>query len=319
MLVFSTIQPSRLRMKKLLIIFILLIGTIFLLNFQKPDGTYLLSYSACDKPITYRIGFIDPRFNLSRETVLTRVQEAAALWNHERGKPVFVYDPNNGHVTIRFVYDRRQELSSEVNQLERQLTSNKNSLDPQIAAYKEKSEAFEKKVAEMNQQIDYWNSQGGAPPKEYERLRQEQLALEKEAEELNKLAYSLNQSTRAYNLQVRELDKTVKELNRTLRARPEEGLFDAATNTITIYFLNSQAELIHTLAHELGHARGLWHTDNPDAIMYGSSTETITLASDDRAMLEAICQDRTYTDLFIERFVDLLRNLLKDRKNSAIE
>ena len=112
-------------MKKLLIILVLLISGYFLFTLKDSDGLPLLSYSKCDTPLTYRVGTIDPRFNLTDDETLTTIQEATALWNNAWTKPIFSYDPK-GEIVISLYYDERQMLSSQINQIQTALDTDKN-------------------------------------------------------------------------------------------------------------------------------------------------------------------------------------------------
>ncbi len=292
--------------KFILLLCFLLIG---IFAYQKiPAVAQVLSYSPCDTPLTYKLGSIDTRFNLTRDEVLSDTKEAVEIWNNTLNKPIFTHS-DEGKITINLIYDKRQELSTQINQLQKQLDTNKENLDPQIDEYKKRSSAFDQKAAALNQDISYWNSKGGAPEDEYNQLMSRQKDLRQEAQELNRIAGTLNQSAVNYNSQIGELNQTEDQLNQTLTLKPEEGLYNGNDDTISIYFNNSQNELIHTLAHELGHARGLDHNNNAESVMYPSSTEDITLSNEDLASLTEICKERSDIHLVIDGYANFIRSL----------
>ena len=62
---------------------------------------------ACQAPIKFRIGAIDPRFGIGREDFRRDVEEAGKLWEGAAGRKLFSYD-EKGPLTISLVYDSRQ-------------------------------------------------------------------------------------------------------------------------------------------------------------------------------------------------------------------
>lgn len=264
---------------------------------QDKINQYFL-HSVCDRPIHYKIGSVDPRFNLSKDQFLVDVKKAADIWDRVEDKNLFIYDPQGqDNLQISLVFDKRQQLSSQINQLESQVTQKDQVLKPKIEEYNQKKADFEKKITDLNNQIVDWNSKGGAPQDVFEKLTQEQNDLKAEAAELNQMAQDLNLSAQDYNTDVSKLNQTINNFDETLAKKPEEGLFDPNTNQISIYFNNNVNELIHTLAHELGHAVGVPHNSNQAALMYPYSTQMITPASEDIKGLNTICA-QNYLDLF---------------------
>lgn len=261
-----------------------------------------LSYSVCDQPIYYHVDTVDPRFNLSKEDFLSDTNLAAQIWNTAQNKQLFVYG-QKGDLSVNLVYDQRQSLTSQIDQLENQVKSDKQSLNPKISEYQKLSAEFKEKVSSLNKEIEYWNDQGGAPSEVYQNLITKQQDLRQEATHLNTLAQSLNISTGEYNLQVNELNQTINSLNNALEERPEEGIYKGSENKIEIYFNINNAETIHTLAHEFGHALGIMHASNPKAIMYYKTSSTTALTSDDINLLENICRRHSIFELFQNYFL----------------
>jgi uncharacterized phage infection (PIP) family protein YhgE len=203
------------------------------------------------------------------------------------------------------MYDERQSLTTKITNLHDQITTEKSSIDPQVVAYQNKVADFKKRVAALNSQIAYWNSQGGAPSDEFNKLELEQQTLKREAGELSTMSQQLNQSTEEYNTQIGQLNNTIDTFNSAIKQRPEEGLYNGGDNTITIYFMANQHELLHTLTHEFGHALGIDHLSNPNAVMYYQTNEQLTLTPDDTKALQFVCRERTIFDIAGERFLIL--------------
>ena len=251
---------------------------------------YRIPYSRCDTPLTYKIGSIDEGFNVSLSTVLTDTKEAAEILGSAWGKTLFSYSSDSADLTINFVYDKRTALDQSVNKQQEQLTEENTTLQRKISIYDADVTAFEKKLADLNDTVAKYNNEGGAPPEVYADLVNRQSALKAEGDALNVRAKQLNLATRNYNSQVQDLNQDVKQFNQAIEQKPEEGVWDPATNTITIYFADSKPELIHTLAHEMGHALEMGHVEDELAIMYPNTTESLVMTEADKQQLEISCK-----------------------------
>lgn len=309
-------------MKKILAtIVVLIIAVSALTALFTPQGKAaaadILYYYPCAKPVTYHIGNLDDRFGVKSNTFLADLKQAGNVWNSAYGKALLVYDPQ-GTVSVNMIYDQRQSLDTEIGTLNQSVTQDKSSLQPQIDQYKKLSQDFETKLNSLNEQIDYWNNRGGAPPNEYAKLTQEQQALQTEADQLNAMGQSLNESTDQYNGKISELNQTINNFNQTLAQKPEEGVFDPKTEEIDVYFNNSQKELIHTLAHEMGHALGLGHNSGQSSIMYPHTTETTTASLQDIEALQKLCQRQSRWTIFIERLQMTMKNISSTLTNFTI-
>ena len=286
-------------MSKKNLVFILLLASVLV------GSRYVYIYP-CARPILYKIGNIDPKFGVKQDQLLKDLKSAEAVWEKPTGKNIFDYDPD-GPLTVNFVYDTRQALKTEIDRQEKSLTSQNQSLDAQITDYERQVVQFKVQNNQLNTDINYWNSQVGAPPDEYDKLVARQKDLQQEADRLNRLAKSLNQKADNYNSGVVKINSTIGTFNQALAVKPEEGLYTGSTNTIDIFFITDRNELIHTLAHEFGHARGLDHLDDAKAIMYPQTSLAVSATSGDIQALETICVRRSYWDV-VAKYLQLVYN-----------
>ncbi len=224
-------------MKKSFSYIVLLIILVIVLynshNFRISTLSNFLYYSVCDQPIRYRIVQVDPEFKLSKDNFKSDVDQAAQIWNKVIGKNLFVDDPK-GNLSVNLIYDGRQSLTNEVNQLENTVKSDQQSLKPEISQFQSLSSDFKQKLDALNKEIEYWNNKGGAPSDEYNKIIKQQEDLKAEANRLNTMAQGLNTSTDFYNSQVNQLNQSISTLNTALEEKPEEGVFKYPENRIEV-------------------------------------------------------------------------------------
>lgn len=266
----------------------------------------VLSYSECDKPIPYKLGEIDPKFGLKQTTAITNIQEASQIWSNAWGKTLFENSPQ-AKLTINFVYDQRSALNSQINSQQSLLSQKDLDLKKKTAFFEADVATFEKKLASFNAQVNQINSSGGAGPELYNSLIARQNALNQEGNSLNARAKELNLSLRDYNSNIQSLNRDISQFNQAITQKPEEGLYDGGNNTITIYFVNNHQELIHTLAHEFGHALGIRHIDDPKALMYPFTSTYLSVTPQDKQQLAYVCRDQLLPDLWLRQLATWLR------------
>lgn len=302
-------------MKKIIVFFVfaaLLLGVLI-----SPIGTLAkekvqIAFSPCDAPITYRVDEADPQFHISKSDFVQKVQESASIWNTAYGKEIFKYDPE-GNVGINLTFDGRQTITDNISSLEGNITNGKGNLETVRTEYDRRGNSFEARVKKLNEDVAYWNERGGAPENEYNKMLEEQNSLKAEANALNEMARSLNQSTNEFNSNVRELNQTIDTFNEALQQKPEEGVYNESDLRIDIFFNTNNNTLIRTIAHELGHARGLDHVTNENSVMYEKTFPEYSLTSEDIAELNKACRERTPQEALTESF----RNLILELKRKS--
>jgi hypothetical protein len=269
----------------------------------------------CFTPLSYSIGAFDKKFGITENEFLADIRAGEEVWEKAYGKELFVYDPE-GELKVNLIYDYRQQATDRLRSIGIDIKGDKatyNSLktryDAMLAdytaqrtAFETRAKALEDRKAEYESNVDHWNENGGAPEKEYAKLEAEKASINTEissinakSKELNGMTETLNSLATVINQLITSLNLNVQKYNNTTKATAEEFdegqyVYENGQARIDVYQFDNNARLIRVLAHELGHAIGLEHVDDPAAIMYklNQSTNIVPNASD-MAELEHIC------------------------------
>ncbi len=277
---------------------------------------FMMRSFPCSQPIAYSIGDFDTRFGISKETFLKDIQRAESIWETPVKKELFVYKPDSA-LKINLIYDDRQTATQKLQKLgiiihDDQSTYNtlKAKYDVQTkqiqnlkASYAVASVSYQSRQTAYNNEVESLNKRGRVTQDIYDRLAQEK-------KDLDQLSVKLSEQEGVINAHVDVLNALVEVINRLARSLNlkavqynetgairggefEEGEYvtDVSGNRINIYQFDDQTKLIRVLTHELGHALGLDHIDNPKAIMYRLNNGVNEALTDgDLAELKRQCQ-----------------------------
>lgn len=260
-----------------------------------------------DTRLRYRIVDVDPRFKLTTEQVKQLSVQATQIWKDGTGQDYFVYDPN-AQLAIHFIYDERQIESEQrrehLSQLEtgqRQWLDKKQRLDQTEQEILNNKQFLDLKQQQLNQQIQQYNQeqltaqQRPASIVDRDYFQRRQQALQDNIQQVQQEITQYNQKISDLNQQVDELNQLNQQLDQSVhqykqRFQPHlfhKGLFNG--REILIYEFESEDDLRLTLAHELGHALGLQHANDPTALMYplmkDQNAENFSLTQADRELL----------------------------------
>lgn len=267
----------------------------------------------CRSPILYRVGAFDDRFPVSAEEFHSALTAAADLWNTAAGREILREDPN-GSLPVSTVYDARQQTADTLEALGLRLDEGEQSYNAVKAMYDTHKQSYENENTAYAAAAKQFTAQKEALLARIENAKADGITAEeaavftKESDALNTLVPRLQEQQTRLQRTWMELDGLRETINR-LAAQQNDVIDDFSTighavgneyeagvfvrergqSRIDVFAFSNATQLHNLLAHEFGHALGLAHIENPDAIMYRlnqSKNEGMT-ETDKKALQEA--------------------------------
>lgn len=272
--------------------------------------------SPCQEPLTYSLGDIDSRFDITHKELVEIMDEVEQLWESSVDKDLINLS-QNGKIALNLIYSEEQKQTDAERQFSSRITSKEQRASVVEREYKRLSDRYEKAEEDVQQTLDEYNSKIAS----YNQLAKEwdgkeatskviarfktlereistlEASLKREKQNLSALRERTNAKTEQLNKLIKEHNNLIAEYNdRFSKPRKfDQGRFvkDGDNQAINIYQFGNRAQLKTVLAHEVGHALGLDHVNNPKSIMHNMMAEqnmaNLQLTEEDISALKKQC------------------------------
>jgi len=111
----------------------------------------------CNNPIQYKVGRIDPQFNISTDELLSDISRAVSIWNNAKNKQLFTHS-HSGSLTVNLIFDDKQLLTNKLNQLNNQLDELNKTTQTKKTQYQQEKNSINQQATDVNRQISLWST-----------------------------------------------------------------------------------------------------------------------------------------------------------------
>jgi len=245
----------------------------------------------CKEPLTYRLGDIDSRFDITKDQLTKVMKEVETLWGTALDRQLLDYK-KDGKVAIHLIYSEDQKRTEAEQALAKRIQNQKKYIKVLENEYKDLKSRFEAKHNEYQKMTTTYNKKAKAYyqlkskwkgkgitsqlysrlekiEKEVKDLRSE---IQRKEENLELLRQQTNAKSRQLNTLIDQQNELVTRYNRRFGEAKKfnQGRYikNGDEERINIFQFSNLAQLKVVLAHEAGHALGLDHVENPKSIMH---------------------------------------------------
>jgi len=276
-----------------------------------------ISANPCQSPLTFSVGEIDDRFGVTESEVRSAIINVAEVWSDAAGTPVATFS-EDGEIKVHLIYDEQQQLTDRERQFrnrlqmrEYQISAFENDYQASVQRFEERNEEYQREservqqaMTQLNDWIQQINSQGGFNSEQLELLKERRERIDRMSERMEQSGAVITEKVDEINVQLRQLNRMVEEKNELIQEynrtfsgtrRFTQGSYERSGDRrwISVFQFANSEEMELVIAHEVGHALGLDHVDNPASVMHqlmGQQVRTeLVLTDEDRDALRDAC------------------------------